>query len=40
MGLAPFTLAGFQDSRLEACIGIDGVAEIPLYVAACGLPAG
>jgi SagB-type dehydrogenase family enzyme len=39
MGLAPFTLAGFQDSRLDACIGIDGVTEIPLYVAACGLPA-
>ena len=36
LGLAPFTLAGFQDSRLEQTLGIDGVREVPLYAAACG----
>ena len=37
--LAPFTLAGFKDTRLEEALGIDGVGEIPLYAAACGYPA-
>lgn len=39
LGLAPFTLAGFNDSELERTLGIDGIAEIPLYAAACGYAA-
>lgn len=34
--LAPFTLAGFNDTLLEKTLGIDGIGEICLYAAACG----
>jgi SagB-type dehydrogenase family enzyme len=38
LGLAPFTLSGFNDSLLERTLGLDGVGEIALYAAACGYP--
>ncbi|MGH9360603.1 MAG: SagB family peptide dehydrogenase [Thermoanaerobaculia bacterium] len=39
LGLAPFTTAALRDSEVEALLGIDGVAEVPVYAAAFGLPA-
>ena len=38
LGLAPFTLAGFDDTALEHALDIDGINEILLYAAAMGLP--
>ena len=39
LGLAPFTLAGFNDSLLEKTLAIDGINEVVLYAAAFGRPA-
>lgn len=39
LGLAPFTLAGFDDTALEGALEIDGINEVVLYAAALGLPA-
>lgn len=38
MGLAPFTLAAFHDTSLEAALRIDGIGEVLLYAAALGHP--
>lgn len=39
LGLAPFTTAALRDSEVETLLGIDGVAEVPVYAAAFGVPA-
>ena len=38
LGLGPFTTAAMNDKEIEAFLGIDGVTEIPIYVAASGWP--
>ncbi|MBI3451813.1 MAG: SagB family peptide dehydrogenase [Rhodospirillales bacterium] len=38
LGLAPFTTAALRDGEVEALLGIDGIAEIPVYAAAVGIP--
>jgi SagB-type dehydrogenase family enzyme len=38
LGLAPFTTAATDDAGIERELGLDGVSEIPLYVAAFGKP--
>jgi SagB-type dehydrogenase family enzyme len=37
-GLASFTTAAIQDSRLERLLGIDGVREFPVYLCGAGVP--
>ncbi len=39
LGLAPFTTGASREKEVERFLGIDGVAEIPMYVAALGVPA-
>ena len=39
LGLAPLTTAATHDPEVERLLGIDGVAEVPVYAAAMGLPA-
>jgi SagB-type dehydrogenase family enzyme len=39
LGLAPFCTAALNDSLIEKDLGLDGVVESVLYVAAVGLPA-
>lgn len=36
--LAPFTTAAMADQRIEELLGLDGVAEFPVYAAAVGVP--
>jgi SagB-type dehydrogenase family enzyme len=38
LGLAPFCTAAFKDSLLEHDLGLDGIRESPLYLAAVGTP--
>jgi SagB-type dehydrogenase family enzyme len=38
LGLAPFTTAAIRDSEVERLLDIDGVKEIPLYIASVGHP--
>ena len=38
-GLGPFTTAAIQDSYIEKLIGLDGVAEFPVYLCGAGMPA-
>ncbi len=38
LGLAPFCTMAFADSRIEAALRIDGVAESVLYAAGVGMP--
>jgi len=38
LGLAPFCTAAIKDSLIERDIGIDGVAEVAMYVAGVGAP--
>jgi len=40
LGLAPFCTAALKESEIEKDLGIDGVRESPLYLAAVGVPAG
>jgi len=40
LGLAPFCTAALKESEVEKDLGIDGVRESPLYLAAVGAPAG
>ena len=37
-GLGPFTTAAMQDSRIEKLIGLDGIAEFPVYLCGAGVP--
>ncbi len=39
LGLAPFTTGASREKEVERFLGIDGVSEIPMYVAALGVPA-
>jgi SagB-type dehydrogenase family enzyme len=39
LGLAPFTSAAMDDELVERELGLDGVAEVPVYAAAFGRPA-
>ena len=39
LGLAPFTTMAFDDDKLDALIGVDGVAEAAMYVVGVGAPA-
>jgi SagB-type dehydrogenase family enzyme len=39
LGLAPFCTMAFDDGRLDALIGVDGVAEAAMYVVGVGAPA-
>ncbi|HEY3474715.1 MAG TPA: nitroreductase family protein, partial [Anaerolineales bacterium] len=39
LGLAPFTTAASQDVEIERMLCLDGVSEIPVYIASAGLPA-
>jgi SagB-type dehydrogenase family enzyme len=36
LDLGPFTSSGLRESAIEAALGIDGIAEIPVYAAATG----
>jgi SagB-type dehydrogenase family enzyme len=38
-GLGPFTTAAMQDSFIEKLIGLDSVAEFPVYLCGAGVPA-
>jgi SagB-type dehydrogenase family enzyme len=38
LGLAPFCTAALKDSLIERDLGIDGIREAPLYLAAVGVP--
>lgn len=38
LGLAPFTTGASREAEVEAFLEIDGVTEIPMYVAAFGVP--
>jgi SagB-type dehydrogenase family enzyme len=38
LGLGPFTSAAFHTAPVETLLGIDGIGEIALYVAAAGVP--
>lgn len=38
LGLAPFSVMGLADSRIERDLGIDGVSESVLYAAGVGVP--
>jgi SagB-type dehydrogenase family enzyme len=38
VGLSPWTSAALNEEEVERLIGTDGVSEIVLYAAACGLP--
>ena len=38
LGLGPFTHAATKDKEIEKILGIDGVSEIPVYVAVVGIP--
>jgi nitroreductase len=38
LGLGPFTSIAFHDSRLESLLGVDGIDEAALYLAAAGVP--
>jgi len=38
LGLAPFTSAAMHDELVERELGLDGVAEVPVYAAALGRP--
>jgi SagB-type dehydrogenase family enzyme len=40
LGLAPFCTAALKDTLIEKDLGIDGIREAPLYIAAVGVPAG
>ena len=40
LGLAPFCTAALKDSEIEKDLGIDGVRESALYLAAVGVPVG
>jgi SagB-type dehydrogenase family enzyme len=37
-GLGPFTTAAIQESVIERLLGIDGVAEFPVYLCGAGVP--
>jgi SagB-type dehydrogenase family enzyme len=37
LGLAPFSVMGLADSRIEKDLGIDGIAESVLYAAGVGV---
>jgi SagB-type dehydrogenase family enzyme len=37
-GLAPFTTAALQESRIEKLCGLDGVREFPVYLCGAGAP--
>lgn len=39
LGLSPWTSAAFDTAAVERLIGIDGVAEVAIYTAACGIAA-
>ncbi len=39
LGLGPFQTAAFNDSAVEALLGVDGVRETALYVLSAGVPA-
>ena len=39
LGLAPFCTMAFDDGKLDALIGVDGVAEAAMYVVGVGTPA-
>jgi SagB-type dehydrogenase family enzyme len=38
LGLGPFTSIAFHDSRLESLLGVDGIEEAAIYLAAAGVP--
>jgi SagB-type dehydrogenase family enzyme len=38
LGLAPSCTAALEDSLIEQDLGIDGISEAPLYLAAVGVP--
>jgi len=38
LGLAPFCTAALRDTLIEKDLGIDGIREAPLYLAAVGVP--
>lgn len=38
LGIGPFTSAAFESRKVEELLGIDGVGEVPLYLAAAGNP--
>lgn len=38
LGLAPFCTAALQESLIEKDLGLDGIEEAPLYLAAVGVP--
>ena len=40
LGLAPFCTAALKDSEIEKDLGIDGIREAALYLAAVGVPVG
>lgn len=40
LGLAPFCTAALKDSEIEKDLGIDGISETALYLAAVGVPVG
>lgn len=40
LGLAPFCTAALKDSEIETDLGIDGIRESALYLAAVGVPVG
>ena len=40
LGLAPFCTAALKDTLIEKDLGIDGIREAPLYLAAVGVPPG
>jgi SagB-type dehydrogenase family enzyme len=40
LGLAPFCTAALKDTLIEKDLGIDGIREAPLYIAAVGAPVG
>jgi SagB-type dehydrogenase family enzyme len=40
LGLAPFCTAALKDTLIEKDLGLDGIREAPLYLAAVGVPPG